>query len=153
MPFGIINDRKRAQTGDYIGRMTDRGFKGRILRHDRKPRNRKARVDLTIDPAASRKANDQTQRVPDTTTPQRDDSINLLPDLLPMDIADTWNPIEPPQYHPTTIQPPSANVTPIPAPAAPNPKFTQRAITKTGQGTVSWNDMAQDANEMTDHAL
>jgi hypothetical protein len=43
-------DRKRVITADYIGRMTSRGYKGRIVRDNRKPRNRKTRLDLTIAP-------------------------------------------------------------------------------------------------------
>ncbi|KAJ3518424.1 hypothetical protein NMY22_g13684 [Coprinellus aureogranulatus] len=48
MPYGIINDRKRAMTADYVGRMTSRGYKGRLLRSDRKPRDRKLGQTLNL---------------------------------------------------------------------------------------------------------
>ncbi|KAJ3507665.1 hypothetical protein NMY22_g16859 [Coprinellus aureogranulatus] len=48
MPYGIINDRKRAMTADYVGRMTSRGYKGRLLRPDRKPRDRKQGRTLNL---------------------------------------------------------------------------------------------------------
>ncbi|KAJ3533262.1 hypothetical protein NMY22_g7406 [Coprinellus aureogranulatus] len=52
MPYGVVFDRKRALTADYVGRVTERGFKGRLVRRDRKPRDHKAHLSLVLDPPA-----------------------------------------------------------------------------------------------------
>ncbi|KAJ3533219.1 hypothetical protein NMY22_g7428 [Coprinellus aureogranulatus] len=48
MPYGIVFDRKRVVTADYVGRMTDRGFQGRLIRHDRLHRRSKPKKALSM---------------------------------------------------------------------------------------------------------